>query len=182
MDVDSISLIFLINKNKKKMNISLLSENGTEVSKILIEFDTEIKGKETDFCLYLEDIINPFGGEIKLLSTINLSIEICLKMNAQDTVEFILDKISKINLKNIKHYWFKYYRINKNLIYLSVYKNIPQELCNELNKTIKDFNGEILSKMKIIETHQYNDPDYYYISFSDTIAKEYFIKTLDLMI
>ena len=64
------------------MNISLLSENGTEVSKILIEFDTGIKGKETDLCLYLEDIINPFGGEIKLLpTTINLSIEICLKMN-----------------------------------------------------------------------------------------------------
>ena len=30
------------------MNISLLSENGTEVSKILIEFDTEIKGKEDE--------------------------------------------------------------------------------------------------------------------------------------
>lgn len=166
------------------MNISLLSENGTGVSKILIEFDTEIKEKETDLCLYLEDIINPFGGEIKLLPTINLSIEICLEMNAQNTMEFILNKISKINLKNIKHYWFKHYRINNynNLIYLNVYKNIPQELCNELNKTIKDFNGEVVSKMKIIETHQYEEPDYYYIYFSNTTAKEYFIKTLDLMI
>lgn len=164
------------------MNISLLSENGTGVSKILIEFNEEIKGKETDLCLYLEDIVKPFGGKITQQPTINLSIEICLKMNAQDTMEFILDKISKINLKNIKHYWFKYYQVNKNLIYLSVYKNIPQELCNELNKTIKDFNGEIVSRMKMIETHQYDDPDYHYISFSDTIAKEYFIKTLDLII
>ena len=53
---------------------------------------------------------------------------------------------------------------------------------NAFHKTIKDFNGEIVSKMKMIETHQYDDPDYYYISFSDTIAEEYFIKTLDLMI
>ena len=164
------------------MNISIISENGTRVSKILIEFNEEIKGKETDLCLYLEDIIKPFGGEITQLPTVNLSIEIHLEIDDQDTIEFILNKISKINLKNIKHYWFRLYRINNNLIYLNVYKNIPQELCNELNKTIKDFNGEIVSKMKKIETHQYDDPDYYYISFSDTIAKEYFIKTLDLMI
>lgn len=164
------------------MNTSIISENGTRISKILIEFDEEIKGKETDLCLCLEDIVKPFGGEITQQPTVNLSIEIHLEINDQEEIEFILNKISKINLKNIKHYWFKHHQIDNNLIYLNVYKNIPQELCNELNKTIKDFNGEIVSKKEMIETHQYDDPDYYYISFSDTVAKEYFIKTLDLMI
>lgn len=166
------------------MNISIISENGTRVSKILIEFDEEIKEKETDLCLYIEDIVKPFGGEIIQQPTVNLSIEIHLEMDNQDIIEFILNKISKINLKNIKHYWFRHRhcRIDKDLVYLIVYKNIPQELCNELNKTIKDFNGEIVSKIKMIETHQYDDPDHYYISFSNTTAKEYFIKTLDLMI
>lgn len=164
------------------MNTSIISENNAEISRIIVEFGEEIKGKETDLCLYLEDIIKPFEGEITQLPTVNLSIEICLKMNTQNSIEFTHDKILKIDLKNIKHYWFKYYQIDRDLVYLIIYKNIPQELCNELNKTIKDFNGEVVSKMKIIETHQYDEPDYYYISFSNTTAKEYFMKTLDLII